>query len=112
MPVTGWRKGGDNSLFAIRKHQFFLFHSTHYYIIQVQPALNQAGGPGGAPPRPVADAAQPVTSVIMIRDLGNLRLPQLILAAVSLLIFGISCYVLHVRDKEIMALRQQQPAPA
>ena len=47
--ADGWRKGGDNSLFAIRKHQFFLRHSPHYDIIQVQPALNQTGGPGGAP---------------------------------------------------------------
>ena len=110
--VAGWRKGGDNSLFAIRKHKFYLFHSAHYDIIQVQPALNQTGGPGGAPPRPVADPSQPVTSVVMIRDLGNLRLPQTILALVSLSVFGVSCYALHRRDKEIMALRQQQPAPA
>jgi len=110
--VAGWRKGGDNDLFAIRKHQFFLRHSAHYDIIQVQPALNQAGGPGGAPPRPVPDTAQPITSVIMIRDLGTLRLPQTILAVSSGLIFAITCYVLHRRDKEIMALRQQQPAPA
>lgn len=110
--VAGWRKGGDNDLFAIRKHKFFLRHSAHYDIIQVRPALNQTGGPGGAPPRPVADAAQPITSVIMIRDLGTLRLPQTMLALSSGLIFGVTCYVLHRRDKEIMALRQQQPAPA
>jgi hypothetical protein len=112
VPVTGWRKGGDNSLFAIRKHQFFLRHSPHYDIIQVEPALNQTGGPGGAPPRPVPDPSQPVTSVVMIRDLGSLRFPQTVLAVSSLAIFGLSTYVLHRRDKEIMALRQQQPAPA
>ena len=110
--VAGWRKGGDNSLFAIRKHKFYLRHSAHYDIIQVRPALNQSGGPGGAPPRPVADTAQPITSVIMLRDLGTLRLPQTVLALSSGLIFAVTCYVLHRRDKEIMALRQQQPAPA
>lgn len=112
VPVTGWRKGGDNDLFAIRKHKFFLRHSAHYDIIEVQPALNQTGGPGGAPPRPVADSAQPVTSVIMLRDLGTLRLPQTMLALFSGIIFAVTCYALHRRDKEIMALRQQQPAPA
>lgn len=110
--VAGWRKGGDNSLFAIRKHKFFLRHSAHYDIIQVRPALNQTGGPGGAPPRAVPDVAQPVTSVIMVRDLGSLRLPQTVLAFFSGLLFALTCYVLHRRDKEIMALRQQQPAPA
>jgi hypothetical protein len=110
--VAGYRKGGDNSLFAIRHHQFFFRHSPHYDVIEVRPALNQSGGPGGAPPRPVADSAQPVTSVIMIRDLGSLRFPQTVLAVSSLLIFAITTYTLHRRDKEIMALRQQQPAPA
>jgi hypothetical protein len=110
--VAGYRRGGDNSLFAIRHHQFFLRHSPHYDVIEVQPALNQTGGPGGAPPRPVPDPAQPVTSVVMIRDLGSLRFPQTVLAVSSLLIFGLTTYTLHRRDKEIMALRQQQPAPA
>jgi hypothetical protein len=112
VPVAGWRRGGDNSLFAIRKHQFFFRHSPHYDVIEVQPALNQTGGPGGAPPRPVPDPQQPVTSVVMIRDLGSLRFPQTVLALSSLLIFGLTTYTLHRRDKEIMALRQQQPAPA
>ncbi|MBV8690353.1 MAG: hypothetical protein JOZ37_03110 [Actinobacteria bacterium] len=110
--VTGYRKGGDNSLFAIRKHKFFLRHSAHYDVIQVRPALNQTGGPGGAPPRAIADPSQPITSVIMERDLGTLRLPQTMLALFSGVIFAVTCYALHRRDKEIMALRQQQPAPA
>ena len=41
----------------------------------------------------------------MVRDLGSLKQPQLFVAIAGLMIFGVICYVLHQRDKEIMAAR-------
>ena len=59
--------------------------------------------PGQAPKRPVADPDEPVVSVVMIRDLGNLRLVPALVTLGSLLIFLALCYMLHERDKVVMA---------
>jgi hypothetical protein len=46
-----------------------------------------------------------VTSVIMVRDLGSLRLPPFLVMLTSGIIFGVCCYSLHQRDKEIILAR-------
>jgi hypothetical protein len=43
--------------------------------------------------------------VIMVRDLGSLRVPPFVLALSTGLMFGVCCVVLHQRDKEIMRAR-------
>ena len=63
--------------------------------------------PGETPPRPVADENKPVISVIMIRDLGTVRLRPALVTIGSLFIFLAFCYWLHVRDKEVMARREE-----
>ena len=59
--------------------------------------------PGTAPKRPVVDEAEPVVSVVMVRNLGNLRLLPAMVTLGSLLIFLAFCYMLHERDKVAMA---------
>lgn len=99
---AGYEKGGDNELFTIGKHKFYLRHSAHYAVIQVQEALPR---PQGDISKPKADPSKPVTTVIMLRDLGSLRLPPFILMLCTGTIFFVCCYVLHQRDKEIMRAR-------
>jgi hypothetical protein len=111
--VAAYHRGGDNELFTLGKHKFFLRHSPHYAVIQLKPALDQSGGPGGAPPTPVADPDEPVYSVVMVRDQGSLRFPPVVVAISFGLIFGICCYWLHQRDKQIWAARAAgEPTPA
>ena len=81
-------------------------HPTRYGIVQVQEVINQPLVPGKPPPRPIADQSKPVISVIMIRDLGNLRLKPALVALGSLCIFGALCLFLHERDK--MSWRQRE----
>ena len=86
-------------------------HPTRYGLVQVQEVIDQPLVPGEPPPRPVVDESKPVISVIMIRDLGNLRLKPALVALGSLCIFGALCLFLHERDK--MAWRQREAgAPA
>ena len=86
-------------------------HPTRYGVVQVQEVIDQPLVPGKPPPRPIADQSKPVISVIMIRDLGNLRLKPALVALGSLCIFGALCLFLHERDK--MAWRQREAgAPA
>ena len=82
-------------------------HPTRYSVVQLQQVIEQPAVPGMAPPRPVIDSTKPVVSVVMIRDLGSRRLRPALVTIGSLFIFLALCYWLHVRDKELMAQRQE-----
>jgi len=80
-------------------------HPTRYGIIQVQRVTEESitSLPGQAPGRPEIDTTQPVVSIVMIRNLGNLRLVPALIAIGSLLIFLGLVYMMHERDKLVMA---------
>jgi len=82
---------------------------TRYGIIQLQQVTPEslANLPGTAPKRPVADPEAPVISVVMIRNLGNLRILPAMVTIGSLLIFLGLCYMMHERDKIVMARRAE-----
>ena len=75
--------------------------------MQLQGVLRQEVAAGEAPPRPVVDPAEPVVSVVLIRDLGWVRLRPALVTIGSLLVFLALCYWLHVRDKELMERRRE-----
>ena len=85
-------------------------HPTRYGVVQVQEVIDQPLIPGQPPPRPVVDESKPVISVIMVRDLGDLRLKPALVTLGSLLIFAALCLFLHERDK--MSWRQREAAGA
>ena len=82
-----------------------LKHPTRYGIVQLQAVSPESidNLPGQAPKRPIADPDEPIVSVVMIRNLGNLRLVPALVTLGSLLIFLALCYMLHERDKVVMA---------
>ena len=82
-------------------------HPTRYAVVQLQRVVEQPSIPGMAPPRPVIDKEEPVVSTIMVRDLGTRRLRPALVTIGSLIIFLALCYWLHVRDKALMAKRQE-----
>ena len=105
--VGAFNKGGETyaplGLPSIRPIN--ILHKPHYLVVQVQPVIEQEETPGAAPPRPAADPNAPVYSVLLIRDLGHLRLNPAVATISSALIFGLLVYQLHTRDKEAMAKR-------
>lgn len=80
-------------------------HPPHYTIVQVQPveALPEGAEAGT---QPEVDQSAPVSSVIMVRDLGKLRVPPVLLMLSSLIVFGLACNALHRRDKAVWAARE------
>ena len=80
-------------------------HPTRYGIVQVQKATEESLTltPGQAPPRLEVDPAEPVISVIMVRDLGNRRLRPALVTIGSFAIFSALCLMMHERDKITMA---------
>jgi hypothetical protein len=103
VPLQVYTKGGDNQLFTIGRHKFYLFHSPHYTIVQVKPAIPKNDPTAAGPAQ--ADFTRPTVTVVQLRDLGSIRFPSLMLMIASGIVVGICCYSLHQRDKEILRLR-------
>lgn len=73
-------------------------HPPRYAIIQIQPVVPQEPEPGQAPPTPKPDVTKPVVSVVMERNLGDVRFPGAMLTIFSALMFGATTLMLHRRD--------------
>jgi hypothetical protein len=80
-------------------------HPPHYLILQVCPSTPdtraEAAEPGQPPPTPTCDRSAETISVIMERDIGNRRLPVALFSLGCGTIFGLLCYMLHVRDRRV-----------
>jgi hypothetical protein len=83
----------------------------HYAIVQVQPATEQVVEPGEPPPPPEADPDAETISFVMVRDLGERRLPAALLTVGSGLTFALLCVMLHQRDR-VVAEHRSAPLPA
>ena len=110
LPVAALEKGGETygpfGVFNFRPLN--LFHKPHYLVIQVQAVVKQEAVPGAAPPRPMVDPNATPAAVVMVRNLGSLRLNPAVFTIASTLLFGLLVYQLHTRDKELMALQAKQ----
>ena len=95
--VDAYEKGGESEL--------FFWHAPHHTVIRVAPVKEVEVPEGAPPPKAERDPSQPVTSVVLLRDLGNVRLPPFMLFISSAVIFGALLSILHRRDKEAMAAR-------
>lgn len=117
--VGGWSKGGHNYLvnilgykvyWKIKHHYVYLFHQPHYLVIRVQPSLPSVTLAGAAATLPAADVTQPMTSVVMRRDVGSLRLPPIVLGFASFIVFAVDVEYLHHRDREIARRKAEEAA--
>ena len=107
LPVAAAEKGGETygPFHLLNVRPFDIFHEPHFLVIQVQKAVTPPAVPGQPPPRPELDpSAQPV-SVLMVRDLGSVRQNPAVVCIAFGLLFAVTCYRLHTRDKEAMAAR-------
>lgn len=84
-------------------------HPTRYAIIQLHPVIPQTPEPGQAPPTPEPDPNEPTVSVVMKRDLGQVRLPGAMVTIFSGIIFALLCVQLHRRDQRVAEVRALEP---
>ena len=91
-----------------------IFNPPEYSVVQLQAIDAQAliTQEGEAPPFPVVDEDAPIISVVMVRELGNLRFPPAMVTLGSLLIFTALAYMLHLRDLATMARVEEFEAEA
>lgn len=95
----------DRITTALRETFWQVQHPPHFAIIQVQPVIEQEAEAGQPPPTPEADLTQPVVSVIMERNLGDVRFPGAMLTISSGLMFGVTVLMLHRRDLRVAEAR-------
>jgi hypothetical protein len=89
-----------------------LTHPPHYAIVQMQPAIDQGEpAPGEPAPTPEPDEDAQTVSAVLVRDLGQRRLPATLIFTGSGLIFGLLCVMLHRRDRRV-AEHRSAPVPA
>lgn len=75
-------------------------HPPKYAVVVAQQTVDQGPTPPDeAPPTPEPDPSAPMVSLILQRDLGNLRFTPAAFAFFSFVMFGILANVLHRRDK-------------
>lgn len=121
VPIYSFQRGGKDSLpqnpsrldritTKLKTTFWQVQHPPHYAIIQVQPVIEQEPVPGEAPPTPEADESQPVVSVIMERNLGDVRFPGAMLTVFSGLMFAATISMLHRRDLRVAEVRDLLPA--
>jgi len=73
-------------------------HPTNYTVVNVQQTIEKIADPSKPPPVPEINPDEPTYSVVLTRNLGNLRLIPGLFTIVSLILFLLTCLVLHWRD--------------
>ena len=89
---------------------FQLTHPEHFAVVQLQAVTEQEAVPGEPPPLPVIDESAPVVSVVLVRDLGDVRLIPFLYFIISLALFIITVTILHNRDKTLIKNREAAEA--
>ena len=112
--INVFDKGGQRwpQLFDGKVDFLAFFHKPHYAVVEVAPLVEQRVEPGRAPARPEIDTARPHMYVYMIRDLGAKRKPAGLITVGSLAVFLMLCYLLHTRDRRVLANRSMPALPA
>ncbi len=109
--LGAWDRGGEKSWLTLR-----LKHKPHWGIVQIQRNKNYDWKAdehlGEAPPKAEADPNQPVMTVLMIRQLGNLRVPPAMVTTGAGLVFALLMAGLHKADKQGMERRKRQALAA
>ena len=92
----------------------FFRHRPLYAVMAIQEAKKVDPLPGGAPPPPQADPAQPVKYVVLERDLGALRQPPVVMTVAFSILFALSLYVMHNMERSAQKAKAAdlEPAPA
>jgi hypothetical protein len=112
--INVFDKGGQRSPqpFGSRFDFLAFFHKPHYAVVEVAPLVKQRDEPGRAPAKPEIDTSRPHQYVYMIRDLGAKRKPAGFITVGSLAVFLMLCYLLHTRDRRVLANRSARAIPA
>jgi hypothetical protein len=109
-----YNTGGERyPRFADGSVDFLAFwHKPRYIVVEVAPLIPVRLEPGRAPTIPQIDEAAPHQYVYMIRDKGSKRQPAGLITIGSLIVFLISVWLLHTREKRVIYNRSLPALPS
>ena len=112
--VNVLEKGGERSptFWDDRIDFVAFFHKPHFALVEIAPLVPQRSEPGRAPARAVIDTTRSHEYVYMIRDMGSRRVPAAVICIASLIIFLLLCWLLHSRDRRVLANQSAKALPA
>ncbi|MCX6524284.1 MAG: hypothetical protein NTX58_05885 [Actinobacteria bacterium] len=100
---------GERSIFQRALHRIEttlqVKNPTLYAAITIQKNAEVVVAPGEAPPPAEIDTTASTITVILERNLGNKRVIPALFALFSGILFAVSCWILHTRDKKSAAMR-------
>lgn len=122
--VAAYQKGGQDAgvWFKIRNHRFYKqgpwynpigwFRApANQVVITVQkaaPKLNE----GDLAEEPKPDLSVPPQTLVLVRDRGSLRFPPAMFSLFWFIVFAVTTWSMHQRDKEVMARKAAGPSRA
>ena len=99
-------KGGERYPKVGNSLDFLAFmHKPHYILVEIAPLVPQRAEDGRAPAPAEIDATQAHRFVYMYRDLGSKRVPAAMIFFGGGIVFFACCYLLHTRDRRVLANR-------
>jgi hypothetical protein len=111
VPIAVYDRGGERYPKIGNTIDFLaFFHTEHHALVEVAPVVPQRLEPGRAPARPIIDESQPRRYVLMVRDLGTHRQPAAFITIGSTMMFLLLCWMLHRRERLLIANRALEPA--
>jgi hypothetical protein len=94
----------------------FFRHRPLYAVMEIQAAKAVEPLPGAAPPPPSADPTKAPKYVVLVRDLGALRQPPIVMTIAFSILFALTLYVMHnaerAEQRQKAASLEPTPAPA
>lgn len=115
--VAAYQQGGREAgvWFRIRNHRFYKqgpwYDPVGWFrapanrvvitVMKTAPKLNEED----LTEQPRPDLSQPPHTLVMVRDRGSLRFPPAMFTLFWFVVFAVTCWSLHQRDKEILARR-------
>lgn len=117
LQVAAYQQGGREAgvWFRIRNHRFYKqgpwYDPVGWFrappnrvvitVMKAAPKLNE----DDLTEQPRPDLSEPPQTLVMVRDRGSLRFPPFVFGLFWLVVFAVTCWSLHQRDKEILARR-------
>jgi hypothetical protein len=91
---------------------FAFWHKPHHVVVEVAPLVATRTEPGRAPAAAEIDTTRQHQYVYMVRNLGTRRQPAFVLMFGAGIIFLALCWLMHRRERTLVANRSASPVPA
>lgn len=97
------RGGQAHGVLGLNFRPFNLWHTPHYLMVTVQKKAPSAPGE-----KATTDPSASPVSAVLIRNQGAKRLHPAVFTISSGIIFGVVCFQLHSRDKDLARKREEE----